>query len=459
MERTIRNFLSLLFLIAALSLASHARAAECSIAVSENTPESELAERLSQCEREIAAQTELLRGKQREATTLERDLDILEYQISKSRLEIKSRDLNLQKLARDITHQNTSINQLNSKNDRLRVAASELIRQTHEVDESPILEVLLGQANISRFFENLGSLHGLQAGLQDAFEEIREVRAETEARKEILEKKTDEETRVRQLQVIEKRKNEQKESEKNRILKVTRGEEKEYQEVLRQKQRVAAEIKNRILRLQGGGELTFGEALRIARVPERALGVPSSLILAVLTQESALDGVIGRNLGRCFYNTPWSNKAGTVMSDSQKSSFLYIMDQLALDPNTTPVSCPIPSDGSYGGAMGPAQFMPRTWWDVDAGSGYATRIGRITGHEPSSPFDNLDAFTGTALYLHDGLSSCSRLYDTTFSEQSCAAAKYYAGGNWRRHMNGYGASVAKRSAEFQKDIDFLDAQI
>ncbi len=451
--------LTMLFLAFIALPMRHAHAVECSIAIREQAAESELAERLRQCEVEIAQQTAELQAKQRESTTLERDIDILNYQVNKSQLEIKARDLNIHKLTRDIGAQNAAIVKLNAKSESLRVSASELMRRTNELDTSPLIEIILSGATLSHFFEGLGSIHVLRAGMQGAFEEIRDVRAETHARKEILEKKTLDEDRLKQLQVIDKRKNEQKEREKNRILALTRGEEKEYQEILRQKQRVAAEIKNRILRLQGGGELTFGEALQIARVPERELGVPASLTLAVLTQESAIDGVIGRNLGRCFYNTPWKNAAGTVMSDTQKSSFLYILDQLGLEPNTTPVSCPIPSDGSYGGAMGPSQFMPRTWWDVDAGAGYSTRIGKITGHNPPSPFDNLDAFTGTALYLSDGLSGCSQIYDSQHSRQSCAAAKYYAGGNWRRHMSGYGARVANRAAEFQKDVDFLDAQI
>ena len=146
------------------------------------------------------------------------------------------------------------------------------------------------------------------------------------------------------------------------------------------------------------------------------------------------------------------------MSSAQKPSFLYIMQNLGLNPDKIPVSCPIAKDGQYGGAMGPAQFMPKTWWDVEKQTGYKSRVERITNSPFASPFDNLDAFTATALYLNDALDGCETLYKTIYSRESCAAAKYYAGKNWRRHMGGYGSRVANRASEFQKDIDILDSQ-
>ena len=203
--------------------------------------------------------------------------------------------------------------------------------------------------------------------------------------------------------------------------------------------------------MRGGGELNFGEAVKIAQLAENATGVRASFILSVLTQESAIKGVIGANLGKCYYNTPRNNNSGTVMNNSQKSVFLAIMQELNINPETTPVSCPIASDGAYGGAMGPAQFMPTTW------ELYKKRVGEITGGNPASPFNNLDAFTATALYLKDGLVSCKQIYNNLFSQENCAAAKYYAGKKYKSYMSvgRYGYRVADRATKFQDDIDVL----
>ena len=140
------------------------------------------------------------------------------------------------------------------------------------------------------------------------------------------------------------------------------------------------------------------------------------------------------------------------MSDTQKPAFLALMSDLGLDPDKTPVSCPIVSDGAYGGAMGPAQFMPTTW------EAYKDRIGATVGHNPPSPFVNIDAFTATALYLSDGLSDCRAEFKTVFSQESCAAGKYYAGKNWRSYMTvgRYGYRVAERSASFADDIELIE---
>ena len=63
-------------------------------------------------------------------------------------------------------------------------------------------------------------------------------------------------------------------------------------------------------------------------------------------------------------------------------------------------------------------------------------------------------------YLKDGLGGCQSAYKTIFSQESCAAAKYYAGGNWRSYMSvgRYGYRVAERAADFEKDIEILDEE-
>lgn len=450
-------FIIILFVFSGTWFGSSARAAlDCNDVAGES--EAQLVLRLAQCEAEIAEQSQLLKAKQRESTTLERDLDILEVKINKAKLEIQARELNIRRLSGDISQKDKQIKALGDKISRFTESASDLIRKTNAIDDHSSLEILLANDEISDFFADRDAYDFVQDQLQASIETIRGAKSETEAQQEILQDKKQNEAALKNVQELEKQKAQLIEKEKNSILKVTKGQEKKYQEVLSEKQRVVAAIKNKILKFTGGGELKFPEALKLVRIPEAALGVRAAFVLSILTQETGLDGVIGRNLGRCFYNTPRNNASGSVMSDSQKPSFLALMAEIGRDPNITPVSCPIVADGAYGGAMGPSQFMPNTWWDYANGTGYKRRVEKVTGIVPASPFNNLEAFTGTALYLYDGLQGCKLTYSNQFQQESCAAAKYYAGGNWRKHMNGYGKSVANRANEFQEDINILDSQ-
>ncbi len=140
------------------------------------------------------------------------------------------------------------------------------------------------------------------------------------------------------------------------------------------------------------------------------------------------------------------------------------MSEIGLNPITTPVSCPIYSDGAYGGAMGPAQFMPKTWWDIDAGVGYKSRVGAVIGSSVPSPFNNREAFVGTALYLKDAQNICKNSFSKTSDIWACAASKYYGGlalkgtrlKSYMYGTYGYGHQVAVRAAQFQNDINTLN---
>lgn len=458
-----KNAASLFFAIFFLTILNLVFSAEglanitCDTITSDESPEA-LQIRLKRCEEEIALQQQALQNKQRESTNLERDLAILGHKVDKSKLEIKARNISILKLNNEIDSRNETIEELGDKISGLQRSTAELLRRTDEIESVPLAELLLNDKNISDFYQDLGTFELLERSINEAFESIRDARAEEQRVKKELETRTQKERTLKAQQEIEARQLQVLENEKNRILKDTKGQEKIYQQILLEKQKLANEIKNRILKFTSGGELKFVDALKIVKLAEDALGVRSAFILAILTQESGLDGVIGKNIGRCYYNQAWRNRDGTVMANSQKASFLYIVNQLGKDPAATPVSCPISRDGQYGGAMGPSQFMPKTWWDVSSQTGYRRRVESITGSSFASPFDNRDAFTATALYLNDALAGCERTYQTTFSRESCAAAKYYSGANWRKHMKGYGASVANRANEFQKDIDVIDAQ-
>jgi len=418
----------------------------------ENETPTLLEARLAKCQEEIKHQSTLVDQKSKQATSLKRDLAILKSKIDKSKLEIKARELNIKKLDGGIVEKQKEISTLAQKIARMQAATAKLLREAHELEGASFYQVLLSDTDLSAFFADLDSFEAINGAMKTLFGEIKVAKAETQEHKVQLETKKGKEAALKAVQLVEKKKTEVLQTEKDRVLKVTKGEEAAYKRVLAEKQKVAAEIRNRLIRLTGGGQLKFGDALALARIPEGKTGVRAAFLLAILTQETGVNGVIGGNLGRCFYNTPRSTPSGTIMSSSQTPAFLSIMKQISRDPNTTPVSCPIAKDGTYGGAMGPAQFMPTTWLS------YMERVTAMLGGGAASPFDNLSAFTASAIYLSDGLGDCAAVYASQYDKERCAAAKYYAGGNWRKHMGGYGKSVATRAISFQKDIDILDAQ-
>ena len=127
-------------------------------------------------------------------------------------------------------------------------------------------------------------------------------------------------------------------------------------------------------------------------------------------------------------------------------SFLTIMGELGMDPDITPVSCPMKdSKGKqigWGGAMGPAQFIPSTWM------GYRGMGSAITG-KPANPWDIRDAFLASALKLGaDGAKT---------KEGEWAAAMRYFSGSTNLAYRFYGDNVVATAEKYQTDIDNLNA--
>ena len=411
----------------------------------------QLESQLQDLEKQIGDYEKTISQYRSQGASLKGEINTLNAKISKINLQIKAVTLSIQQLNGEIITTNGKIGDTEQKINSTKDSIGETIKVLYENDGDGLVEVLLKSPQLSDFFNNVNNLVEVQNNLRLSLEELSSLKDDLTASKESLTLQKEDATALKAYQSSQAKAVNDTKSQKNTLLKDTQGKESVYQKLLTDTKVQAAEIRNRIFRLQGGGELPFGDAVKIAQVAERATGVRAAFILAVLTQESSIDGVIGRNLGRCYYNTPAANAAGTVMSNSQKPSFLSITKSLGLDPATTPVSCPIVSDGAYGGAMGPSQFMPKTWML------YTDKITAITGGNPASPFNNLDAFTGTALLLKDGLTGCKTIYSTIFSQENCAAAKYYARGNWRAYtkVGRYGYRVADRAEGFAGDIQVL----
>lgn len=410
--------------------------------------EKQLRAELAKTEAEIAEWTVVLNKKRQESGSIQRDAEILAAKVAQAKLVIKAKNLTIQTLGKDITQKEKTIEELNSRIDRGKESLSELVRRTNESDAYSVVEVALSNQNISGFFSDLDSYSSINRSLQDLFAEIRGTKAATEAEKEALNTKKNLETDAKVAIETEKRGIEKNEAEKRELLKISKNQEKSYEQVVSAKQKKAAEIRSALFALRDTAAIPFGTALAFANKVSEKIGVRPAFLLAILTQESNL----GENVGTCNRpSDPVSKKWQAIMPGptdiaagksrrNDEAAFLRITSELGLDPDSMPLSCPW--QGGWGGAMGPSQFIPTTW------ESYKARVATALGKKKVNPWEPEDAFMASGIYLSD-LGAGAR----TYTAERTAALKYYAGGNWAAPANAfYGNGVMQKAQNIQENM-------
>lgn len=407
---------------------------------------------MQRIEKEIAENRVLLNSKQQETASISRDVDILTYQINQARLNIRARQLEIQRLGGDINQREEYIGELSEKINEDKKSLAELLRKTRQLDDVSLLEIVLQNNTLSDVFADLDSFSSIQGSMLRSFEQIRNNQSVANDEKETLRVRRDGELEAKIAIENETRIIEQKEREKQRLLSLSKSEENSYRQVIAQREADIAAIRSALFNLRNTTAISFGEAYDLATVVSQRTGVRAALILAIITQESNL----GENVGTCNragdpesrsyrHIMPGPNDGHRSYRDDQ-TLFLQIAAELGLDPNTTPLSCPMAA--GWGGAMGPSQFIPTTWMS------YRNRIAAVTGNNPPNPWNPIDAFTATSLFLAD-LGAASG----TFSAERQAALRYYAGGNWNKPQNAfYGDSVMRIAEGYERQIQILQGR-
>ena len=387
-----------------------------------------------------------------EGKNLQGEIGRLNAQINKLNLQIKAINLSLQRLNEEIDVNKKEIVTTEDKIDQNREVLSRSLQQIYENGNISVAEILLRRPRLSDFFSDVSDLLAVQEGMRATLEKVVDLRVELLDEQEALAIKRADTSRLKAFQDAQKSAIAQNKEEKNNLLTTTKGNEQKFQSLLKETQKTAAQIRNRLFEFIGGGSLTFENAYAFAKFAEQATGIRAAMVLAVLDRESSF----GENVGRCSY--------GTAMHPTRDLPiFLALLADLKsagkAPPEPVLVSCAISRHGAFCGAMGPAQFIPSTW------NIYKDKIADITGSAPASPWNNADAFAGTALYLKDAYesSSCRNYAEENKNvlpkqalQERCAAAKYYAGGNWYRYRFFYGDPVVERANKFEKDIAILN---
>ncbi len=396
----------------------------------------QLESELQQLEKQIGEYRDVISEKQRESTTLERDIAIFDAKIDKTKLEIKAQEIRISQLNSGIQQKTTFIVFLEEKTRKERDSLAELIRKADELDATSLVELVFGYERLSDFFVDTDSFDSIYRDIQDSFEEIKTSKGATEKERDDLASKKAEEVRLKTIQELEKKRLEENEKEKKRILTLTKGQEKKYQEILKAKEKDAAKIRSELFALSGTKAIPFEKAVEYANLAWKSTGVRPAFILGIIAEESNL----GENVGKCTWETSLSHSK----CSKQRTAFTEITGELGLDPNAMPVSCKA-WYGYCGGAMGPAQFMPTTW------NLYSSFVANITGNNPPNPWEPKDAFVAAALLLKDNGGAGGN-----YAAERKAALKYLAGSNWSNpSYSFYGDDVMELASKYQNMIDII----
>ncbi|MEX2052246.1 MAG: hypothetical protein WD991_00930 [Candidatus Paceibacterota bacterium] len=429
-----------------------AEAFDC-MTLTPNSPQSEkdfCRAELAQIETQLAQLLIEQKAQQKQTGTLTGDVKYLNSQIKALQTKVKARSLKITQLKVDISTKITKIGSLSEKIEREHESLAQLIRNTNEFDNGNLVHLVLSDASLSNFYNDLESYSSIKEAVKASVDQIRGMRTETEAEKKSLELKQDEETDAKTELEISQKKVAQSEAEKKRLLSLSKNKEAEYQKLAAEKKARADKIRSALFSLAGTSQkIPFGTALQYANEAKALTGVDPAFLLAVITQESNL----GSNVGRCYLVATSGEQAGysinistgKTWTNGMKPSrdiqpFLDITGRLNLDPLKTTVSCPIAGVAGYGGAIGPAQFIPSTW------KIFENRLQSVLGY-PANPWSPKDAFTASAMYLTD-----LGAIGNSVTAQHRAACKYYGSGGT---SCSYSRSVISLKDRIQADIDVL----
>ncbi|OGI89440.1 hypothetical protein A2911_01465 [Candidatus Nomurabacteria bacterium RIFCSPLOWO2_01_FULL_40_15] len=404
---------------------------------------------LAQIEAQLADLLNKQKEQQKASGTLKGDVAYLTSQINALKTKVKARALKIASLKVDINNKVSKIESLSIKINREHESLAQLIRNTNEFDNENVVHLILSDSSISNFYSDLESYASIKQAIKASVDQIRGVKTETEFEKQDLEKKQNAETDAKAELEYAQKKVSQTEAEKKQLLAISKDKEATYQKLAAEKKARADRIRSALFPLAGTSQkIEFGTALLYANEVKSATGVDPAFLLAILTQESNL----GANVGQCYLTNPDTGagvgkNTGTPFPNVMKPTrdvqpFLDITSALGLNAFQTPVSCPIAGVVGWGGAMGPAQFIPSTWKLFEG------RLKSSLGYN-ANPWTPKDAFLASGMYLAD-----LGAIGTSASAQISAACRYYGSGGT---SCSYGRSVAKLKSSIQNNIDLLSS--
>ncbi len=378
----------------------------------DDTNQKELQNKIKELRQEINDYQDQIDAKSNKEESLRNEVDKLEADIAKIELQIQETNLVIQNLDIDISNKETDIGNTQKEADARKKILGNFLQELYEQGSTSDVEMALGSETFSDYFFQSDSFDSFQERTREIYDQYIIVRDKLRHDRDDLIGKKEKQMDLRAMQNDQQNVLDMQKGAKNSLLGKTQDEKEALSEEM-------GNLQAQLNALQSLGEpITLEQAINAAKYASKLTDVAPEFLLGVLRVESGL----GTNVGGGRYKKD--------MNPSQRDAFKSICKSLGRDPDKTPVSKRICYNskakdrcGGWGGAMGPAQFMPSTWM------GYKSRAEKLTGNKPADPWDLKDSMVAMGLKLAevDGVTDGNR------KAWKKAAGMYLAGSAWEEY--------------------------
>jgi len=332
--------------------------------------------------------------------TLAKEINALDNEINSAQknLEITYKDIESIKL--ELSETRTYITILEQTIRAQKALIKEYVSSLYVQKDISLFEVILSQNQLSDLLGSVQKTGVMQDSITESILLITAKEKEIVAEKKHLFDKEEELMALKQSQEQQKSLLQQNQEDKETLLAQTKGQQSEYESLLKESFATKQNLLNSIKVLNGAdgrpGAISLEEAYTMAVADVARLGnkIRPEYLVGVMKIESGLGG----NVGRSFYKDSLSGCAAREGNTTklnfarEEQSFEKITSELGV-PLTQPVSgCPYPKYIGTGGAMGPAQIMPATWL------GYKVKLQSLKGGSVN-PWSMEDAMLAMGMIL------------------------------------------------------------
>lgn len=369
--------------------------------------EGELTAKLSEINSQITSHRGEIQRLQSKNRSLKEEVELIDKEIDKTKLQMQAIDLVVQDLKVQLNAIEKKIDALQVRISKLKERLSRSIEILYQLDGRSSVEILFSHGKFSDFFNQVQYLRNLQKDIKKGLGELSEAKVALDEEEEHINAKRISQEKLLALERFEKQEMESNKKRKTEVIKTNTSHSISLEHKSSALEEVARQLRERLYVVNGLTQsVGLSEAYKKASAVSSNVGINPAFLMAILKVESDL----GSNIG----GGNWQKD----MHSRDRNAFLQITQKLNFDPDKMPVSS-APKYG-WGGAMGPAQFLPSTWLS------YEERIASITGHNPPNPWDLEDAFAAAAIKLA-ATGATSREYNGEWQ----AAMRYFAGGRWQ----------------------------